>query len=38
MKVIYMQHLTIQNTLITIRLLPHAVGVHTVYVCDSRTP
>jgi hypothetical protein len=38
MKVIYVQHLTIQTTLITILILPHAVGVNTVYDCDSLTP
>jgi len=38
MRVIYVQHLTIQTTLITIRILTHAVGVLTVYGCDSLTP
>jgi hypothetical protein len=37
MRVIYVQNLTIQTTLITIRILSHAVGVHTVYGCDSLT-
>ena len=38
MKVIYVQHLPIQTTLITIHILPLAVGVHTAYGCDSLSP
>ena len=38
MKVIYVQHLPIQTTLITIHILPHAVGVHTAYGFDLLTP
>jgi hypothetical protein len=38
MRVIYVQSLTIQTTLNTIRILTHAVGVHTIYSCDSLTP
>ena len=38
LKVIYVQCLTIQSTLNTIRTIPHAVGVDTVYGCDSLTP
>ena len=38
MRVIYVQTLTIQTTLNTIRILIHAVGVHTVYGCDLLSP
>ena len=38
MRVIYVQSLTIQTTLNTIRILTHAVGVHTIYSCDFLTP
>ena len=38
MKVIYVQPLTIQTTLITIRILSHAVGVCMVYGYVSVTP
>ena len=38
MKVIYVRHLTNLTTLIALRMLLHAVGDCTVYVCDSLTP